>query len=97
MFNLSDAAEANTSSQVSYQKPGIFDNVVISEVGLKHAANGSPYIRMSTSGANGEIGNSTRMFLGTEVKEGKKTSGWGVTARNLINLLMAIYNVEETS
>lgn len=94
MFNLSEASAGNTGS--IYQQPGIYDNVVISEVVLeKTTKNDVPYMKFITKGPNGEIGNSPKMFLSTDVKEGKKTSGWGVTARNLVDWIKATYNVDE--
>lgn len=96
MFDLKDAPEANALPEISYQKPGIYDNVVISEVVLEQTnANHIPYMRVITQGTNGEQGSGPRMFLSTDVKPGKKTSGWGVTARNLTDWLMATHNVEE--
>jgi len=94
MFNLNEASAANTGS--TYQQPGIHENVMISEVVLeKTTKNDVPYMKFITKGPNGEIGNSPKMFLSTEVKEGKKTSGWGVTARNLVDWIKATYNVDE--
>lgn len=94
MFNLSEASEGST--QLSYQTPGIYDNVSISEVVLEETStNKVPYMKLVTKGANGEIGQSPKMFLSTDVKPGKKTSGWGVTARNLVDLLKATYNISD--
>lgn len=94
MFNLSEASEGNT--QLLYQTIGIHDNVMISEVVLEETSEKRvPYMKLVTKGANGEIGQSPKMFLGTEVKPGKKTSGWGVTARNLVDLIKATYNISE--
>lgn len=94
MFDLNQASEGNNGKQ--FQNTGIFDNVKVSEVVLeKTSKNQVSYMRLVTEGSNGEIGSSPKMFLSTDVKEGKKTSGWGVTARSLVDLLKATYNVTE--
>lgn len=94
MFDLNQASEGSTS--INYQTPGIFDNVKISEFVLEEtSANKVPYIRYKTIGANNELGSSPKMFLSTDVKEGKKTSGWGVTARNIVELIKATHNVDD--
>lgn len=94
MFDLNQASEG--SVQVNYQKTGIFDNVTVSEVVLeKTAANNVPYMRLVTKGADGAIGSSSRMFLSTEVREGKKTSAWSITARNIVDLIKATHNVDD--
>jgi hypothetical protein len=96
MFDLNQASEGNV--QVNYQTVGIHDNIVISEVVLEQtSANKVDYMRLKTQGADGAQGTSVKMFLGTEVKEGKKTSGWGVTARNLVDLIKSTHNVDEAT
>lgn len=98
MFNLSDAPEGNTLPVTVYQKTGIFDNVVISEVVLEHSSKaGVPYMRVITQGVNGEIGSGPKMYFSTDVKEGKRTSGWGVTARSLTDWIMSTHNVDEVT
>jgi len=94
MFDINQASEG--SVQINYQKVGIFDNVKISEVVLEETSKAAvPYMRLKTIGADGALGTSPKMFLSTDVKQGKKTSGWGVTARNIIDLIKATHNVEE--
>lgn len=101
MFDLSQASEG--SVQINYQKVGIYDNVMISEVVLeKTTKNFIDYMRLITKGTNGEVGTSAKMFLSTEIKNNedgtpKKTSGWGVTARNLIELIKSTNNIDEDS
>lgn len=100
-FNLNDAPESNVnnSDKKSYQKPGIYDNVVISGVTLgKSSLRNIPYLELQTVGPNGELGKSNRMWLSTTIGKNmdgtdKKTSGWGVTARNLIMILEATHNI----
>lgn len=94
MFDLNQASEGNVS--LNYQTTGVHDNIMVSEVVLeKTSANQVDYMRLVTKGSAGEVGTSPKMFLGTEIKEGKKTSGWGVTARNLVDLIKATHNVDE--
>lgn len=96
MFDLNQASEGRVS--INYQTPGIFDNVVISEFVLEEtSANKVPYIRYKTLGNGGEVGSSPKMFLSTDVKEGKKTSGWGVTARNIMELIKVTHNVDDAA
>lgn len=102
-FNLNDAPASNvpTVSTKIYQKPGIAENVKISEVTLgKSSLNSVPYMELTTIGENGEIGKSNRMWLSTQIGKNndgtlKKTSGWGVTARNIVELIMATHNITE--
>lgn len=96
MFDLSQASEGNVSS--NYQKPGIYDNVVISEVVLEETSRQKvPYLRLVTKDTDGAIGSSVKMFLGTETKEGKQTSGFAITARNIVDLIIATHNIEEAA
>jgi len=93
-FDLKEASE-KVSGPV-YQRPGISENVKISKAYLdKTLTNQVSYLQLETVGANGEIGKSSRMFLSTDKKEGKKSSAWAVTARNLTDLIMATHNVSE--
>lgn len=86
MFDLNAASDKITTS---YQQPGIA-NVKITGVLLEETGtNKVPYIVLTTESEAGELGKSGRMFLSTEVKEGKKTSGWAVTARNLVDIIVA--------
>lgn len=94
MFDLNNATEKSTGP--IYQRPGISDNVKVSKVSTdKTLTNKVPYLQLDTIGENGEVGKSTRMFLSTEKKEGKKTSAWAVTARNLVDLISVTHNVSE--
>lgn len=93
-FNLNAASEK--SKGPVYQRPGIEDNVKISKVSIEETGlNKVKYLQLETTNSRGEIGKSTRMFLGTEVKPGKKCSGWSISARNLVDLLMVTHNVDE--
>lgn len=92
MFNLNDASEKLTTS---YQKPGIAI-VTITGVVLEESSKAKvPYITLTTQSENGDLGKSGRMFLSTDTKPGKKSSGWAVTARNLVDIIVACKNVSE--
>lgn len=96
MFDLDQASEKGKSTGVSYQKPGIADNVRIKEVLLeKSSIKQSPYIRMVTEGPNGEVGSSAKMYLSDTKAAGKTMSSWSVTARNIIDIISATHNVDE--
>lgn len=91
-FNLNEASE---SSFPEYQRPGIC-KVTFTEVKLdKTGKNSIPFIKLITKSESGAIGNSSQMFLSTEVKAGKKMAAWNVTARNLVNILKAARNCSE--
>jgi hypothetical protein len=105
-FNLNDAPESNfpvtnttNTPKSTYQKPGIYDNVRITEVVLGASSlNKIPYLELRTAGDNGELGKSNRMWLSTTIGKNldgspKKTSGWGITARNIVDLIIATHNV----
>lgn len=98
--NTKPATTANANYQ-QYQKPGIYDNVRIIEVRLgKSSLNKIPYLELITAGVNGEQGKSNRMWLSKTIAKDndgnpKKTSGWGVTQRNLLGLVEATYNMSE--
>lgn len=99
-YSLNDAPKSestnNSSSTGLYQKVGIYDNVRISDVVLgKSSLNHVPFIELQTIGAAGEKGKSARMWLSTTVKPGNKTSGWGMTARNIKDLIVATHNISE--
>lgn len=92
MFDLNDASEKLATS---YQKPGI-TNIKITGVVLEESSKAKvPFITLTTESENGDLGKSGRMFLSTDIKEGKKSSGWAVTARNLVDLIMAGTNKTE--
>lgn len=101
-FNLNDAPEKTNNTNYekkAYQQPGIYDNVKITEVVLgKSSLRSIPYMQLKTVGPNGELGRSNNMWLSTTVGKNldgspKKTSGWGVTARNLIEMIVATHNI----
>lgn len=98
-FDLNQASEGQkqtTYTGPKYQRPGIVDGVTVSKVSLnKTSVNNVDYLQLETVSPDGAIGKSNKMFLSTDVKPGKKTSGWGVTARNIINLLTVTHNVDE--
>lgn len=92
-FNLSDAAEQQQSTGNQYQKPGIYDNTVVSKVNLGSASTGSQYIQFETTNANGEIGKSPQMYLNNTPKGDGKPTAWQITARNLRSYIMNTHNV----
>ena len=95
-FNLNDAPDKSQNVGPQYQKPGISENTVVTEaVLLSTSANQVPYMELRTTGPNGELGKSNKMFLSTDVKEGKKMSAWAVTSRNIVDLIVATHNVDE--
>lgn len=92
-FDLKEANESQVST-VNYQKVGVYDNVKITEVVLAETSvNKVPYIELKTIGQNGEVGRSNKMFLSTDVKPGKTTSAWAITARNIVDLLVNTHNI----
>ena len=94
-FNLNvDDSTNETSNNVSYQKAGVYDNVKITEIiSGKSNVKQTPYIRMKTINQNGEVGQSAYMYLSSEIGEGKKMSGWHMTARNINDLIVATHNI----
>jgi hypothetical protein len=93
MFNLNEANES-TGSSVNYQKVGIYDNVKVTEVILaKTGLNQVPYMELKTVGEDGAVGKSNKMFLSTDVKPGKQTSAWAITARNILDLIVNTHNI----
>lgn len=93
MYDLNAASEKLVSN---YQEPGIFDNVKISDIKLgETSVNKVSYIELHTVGDKGALGKSNKMFLSTDVKEGKKMSAWSITARNLVDLISITNNTSE--
>lgn len=84
MFTAKDVTVGNGSK---YQSAGISEKVKITEIILNDGA--SPNIDMKTINENKEVGQSKRLFLNTEVKPGKQTSAFKVSAKYLINVLMS--------
>jgi hypothetical protein len=82
-----------------YQKPGIFDNIRITEIKFgRSSVKGSPYVLMHTVGENGEVGKSNRMWLTTEKGQNpdgsfKSQSGWSITAKNIVDLICATHDM----
>lgn len=92
MFDLNKASDKITSE---YQKPGIA-TVTFTEVKLdKTGKNNVPFIKLLTKADDGAIGNSSQMFLSTEVKAGKKMAAWNVTARTLVDILKSAHNCSD--
>jgi len=60
-FDLKDAAPESKQSQ--YQRPGIYDNIKVTEVTLGAASTGSKYIQFARIGEDVSVGKSTQMFL----------------------------------
>lgn len=98
-FDLNQASEGQkqtTYTGPKYQRPGIVDGVAVTAVSLnKTSVNNVDYLLLETISPDGAVGKSNKMFLSTDVKPGKKTSGWGVTARNIINMLTVTHNIDE--
>ena len=87
MFTAKDVTVGNGSK---YQSAGISEKVKITQVDLNHNEQWKTYsISMKTINENEQEGQSKRLSLNTEVKEGNKTSGWTVSAKYLINILMS--------
>lgn len=80
------AKDVEVGSGVRYQRAGVSEKVTITEVVLN--SNGDS-LTLKTSNELEEIGVSKRLSLKTVVGEGKKMSGWDVTARYLINLIVS--------
>lgn len=86
-FDLNAASDKLVPSGKTYQKPGIYDNVLIDTIVAETNKNGNDYIQMTTVGANGEIGRSPQMYL--------TQAAWPMTARNFTDLIMATNNCSE--
>ncbi len=100
-FNLNNAPEKLQNTGKQYVQPGIYDNTTITEVVLLETSKAKvPYMELHTSGPNGEIGKSGKMFLNTIVGKNidgspKKMSAWEMTSRNILDLIQATYNNTE--
>lgn len=92
-FDLKDAAPESKQSQ--YQRPGIYDNIKVTEVTLGAASTGSKYIQFATIGADGSVGKSPQMYLNGagEPVNPEKPTAWSITARNLKTYLASTHNV----
>jgi hypothetical protein len=79
-----------------YQEPGVEDNVKISEVLLEVSSKKAvPFLRLKTVNPAGAVGSSAKMFLSTTPSEGKEIAAFDITARNIVDLIMATHNVDE--
>ena len=96
-FNLKqeeNTTNSNGSPRVEYQKPGIHDNLIITDITVgKSSYKGSPFIELKTINQNNEVGRSAKMYLSTSVGEGKKMSAWDMTKRNISDLILATNNI----
>jgi hypothetical protein len=101
MFNFNDAVEENKKPEVSYIKsPGIYENVKAVKTSIEETSkNNVPYLKITFETSTGDLGFSNKMFLGNDKekaeREGKKATGFQVTARNIINLVKATNNVDD--
>ena len=86
-FDLNQASEKLQGTGKTYQRPGVYENVVIETIVAETNKNGNDYIQMTTVGANGEAGRSPQMYL--------TQAAWPMTARNFTDLIMATNNVSE--
>lgn len=79
-----------------YQSAGVSEKVTISEVKLivndTYKTNNLQFV---TINEHEQQGLSKKMSLKTEVSPGKKVAAWTVTAKNLLNILMAVGKTEE--
>ena len=97
-FNLKSAPEKAQNTGKQYVSPGIYDNTKVVEVVLLETSkNKVPYMEIHTSGPNGEIGKSGKMFLSTKVgtnEDGspKKMSAWEMSSGNILDFIQAAYN-----
>ena len=92
-LNVDDSSN-EMSNNVSYQKPGVYENVKVTEIiSGKSNVKQTPYIRMKTVNQNGEVGQSAYMYLSSEKGEGKKIAAWDITARNINDLICCTHNI----
>lgn len=87
MFDLSKASDKFVGSGKVYQQPGISEDVIITSIKNDASAKGNKYIQMETKGANDELGRTPQMYL--------TDAAFPMTARNLVDLLIATNNVSE--
>ena len=87
MFTAKDVTVGNGSK---YQSAGVSEKVKVTQVDLNHNEQWNSYsISLKTINENEQEGSSKRLSLNTEIKEGSKVSGWTVSAKYLINILMS--------
>jgi hypothetical protein len=90
-FNLK---QEEGSNKVEYQKPGVYDNVVVTEVVLgKSSFKKTTYIELKTLGQNGEVGKSNKMYLSTVPSGTNTVAAWDITKRNIGDIVLATNNL----
>lgn len=98
-FSLNDAEDNKVSKprdpNTSYNAPGIYDNVVITDIKVDTTPGRNHYIVPLTKSPEG-LGRSRKMYLNTDVKEGKTTSAWKITARQIVEIIKATNNFDDT-
>lgn len=98
-FSLNDAEDNKVSKprdpNTSYNAPGIYDNVVITDIKVDTTPGRNHYIVPLTKSPEG-LGRSRKMYLNTDVKEGKTTSAWKITARQIVEIIKASNNWDDT-
>ena len=95
MFTAKDVTAGNDSK---YQTVGVSEKVKVTEVILNHNEQYNSYsLTIKTINENDQVGQSKRMSLNTEVREGNKVAAFTVTAKNLINILMSTGKTLEES
>lgn len=87
MFTAEDVKVGNGSK---YQSAGISEKVVITDVILNvNEVYNSKSLSLKTLNENGQEGQSKRLSLNDELKPGNKTTGWKVSAKSLLNIIMS--------
>jgi hypothetical protein len=98
-FSLNDAEDNKVSKprdpNTLYNAPGIYDNVVITDIKVDTTPGRNHYIVPLTKSPEG-LGRSRKMYLNTDVKEGKTTSAWKITARQIVEIIKASNNWDDT-
>ena len=79
-----------------YQSAGVSEKVTISEVKLiTNDTYKTQSIQFATINENEQTGLSKKLSLNTKISEGKKVAAWTITAKYLLNLLMAVGKTED--
>jgi phosphotransferase system HPr-like phosphotransfer protein len=87
MFTATDVKVGNGSK---YQSAGISEKVVITDVILnENEVYKTKSLTLKTLNENNQEGQSKRLSLNDELKEGNKTTGWKVSAKSLLNIIMS--------
>jgi hypothetical protein len=86
MFTADDVEVKGGSK---YQGAGVNEKVAITEINLVELASGKKVIEMKTINEHNQEGKSRRLYLDTNVSEGRSASAWTVSAKYLLNLIMA--------